>query len=72
MISIVADENWITFTLRYVVDYKKRRSTKDQLFSRILAEIDSTKKKISIASTASEISLITTPPLHVNLKHQLK
>jgi len=32
MVNMIADENWMTFTLRYVVDYKKRRTTKDILF----------------------------------------
>ncbi len=40
MVTKIADENWIELTLRYVVDYKARRSTKDRLFTRILEEID--------------------------------
>lgn len=58
MITIRPDENWITFTVRYVVDFKRRRSVKDQLFVSILRRIDQSKGKISIASAAQEITLM--------------
>lgn len=72
MITLTADENWITLTLRYVVDYKKRRSTKDQLLSRILEEIGLTDGKISIASTSAEINLVGAPPFQVKVKQTSK
>ncbi len=56
MISMRFDENWITFTLRYVVDYKSRRSTKDRIFSEILEFINQSKGKIEVASAAFEIT----------------
>lgn len=55
MITMSFDENWITFTLRYVVDYKSRRGTKSILFDKILTEIKSSDKKIEVASTAYEV-----------------
>ena len=58
MVTMVADENWVTFTLRYVVEFKKRRTTKDQLFTRILSELEKTGKKVAIASASQEITLI--------------
>jgi len=67
-VTLIADENWMTFTIRYVVDFKMRRSTKDRLFTAILEEIEKTKGKVAIASTAADISLVYTPPLNVNLK----
>ena len=36
LITMFADENWVSFTVRYVVEYKLRRTTKDVLFSRII------------------------------------
>jgi len=56
-VTMIADENWMTFTIRYVVDYKMRRSTKDQLFSRIIDEFDKTEGKVMIASTSSEVTI---------------
>jgi len=56
MISMVFDQNWITFTLRYVVDFKSRRSTKSNLSDKILTAINSSKGKIEVASAAIEIT----------------
>ena len=38
LISMEVDQNWMTYSIRYVVDYKRRRMTKNDLFSRILDE----------------------------------
>jgi small-conductance mechanosensitive channel len=64
-VTIVATDNWIEFTIRYVVDYKRRRSTKDQIFTRILDEIDKTQGRIAIASTT--IHLVQTPVFDVRV-----
>ena len=37
--TLVCNANWIEFTLRYVVDYKSRRATRDRLFPRVLEQI---------------------------------
>lgn len=57
-VTMAANENWITFTIRYAVDYKKRRSTKTQLFIAILKAIEKSEGKVSIASTSMEINLL--------------
>jgi hypothetical protein len=56
MVSLKFDENWITFTLRYVVDYKKRRGTKDLIYTKLLDEIAKYDNIIMIATTTLEIS----------------
>lgn len=56
MVSMTFDENWITFTLRYVVDYKSRRGTKSILFDKILSTIQESKGRIQVASAAFEIT----------------
>jgi small-conductance mechanosensitive channel len=66
MVTLVANDNWIEFTLRYVVDYKQRRMTKDQLFTRILEEFEKNKGSVSIASTTLQI--VETPVLDVRLQ----
>lgn len=38
IVTMVANDNWMEFTVRYVVDYKQRRSTKDLLFNRYLTK----------------------------------
>lgn len=70
MVTMTANDNWIEFTLRYVVDYKKRRSTKDLLFTRILDEIDNSEGRIAIASTT--IHLVEVPELKVSLRENGK
>ena len=55
MVTMAFDENWITFTLRYVVDYKSRRGTKSILFDKILTAIKSSDGKIEVASAAFEV-----------------
>ncbi len=55
MISMAANDNWVEFTLRYVVDYKKRRITKTNLFTRILNEVDKTNGAIKFASATFQL-----------------
>lgn len=67
LITLTFDENWITYTIRYVVDFKKRRSTKDLLFTRLLEEIEKYDNIIMIATSSIEITNVsqsepTAPP----------
>ncbi|MDE3201499.1 MAG: mechanosensitive ion channel [Acidobacteriota bacterium] len=55
MITLRATDNWIEFTVRYVVDYRKRRWMKDHLFTRILEEIDKSGNQIRLASATFEV-----------------
>jgi len=63
MVTMNANENWFTFTGRYIVDYRKRRTTKDQIFTRILEEIGRTDGRVRLASAAYEITAI--PPISI-------
>lgn len=58
MITLAANDNWIEFTARYIVDYRKRRLTKDRLFTRILEEVDKSDNRIRLASATFEITSI--------------
>ncbi len=66
MVTIIANDNWVEFTIRYTVDYQRRRSTKDKLFSRILEEIGKTGGEIRFAS--STVQLVNTPEMHIKIK----
>lgn len=68
MVLMIANENWIEFTLRYVVDYKARRTTKDRLFVRILEEIDKIPNRVGIA--ASTLNIEKLAPLEVRLSRE--
>jgi hypothetical protein len=65
VVTLRADENWIEFTARYIVDYKRRRSMKDRLYTRILEEIDKSEDRVRIAVTSMELS--SSPPLEVKM-----
>ncbi|HVC53674.1 MAG TPA: hypothetical protein VND87_16770 [Stellaceae bacterium] len=64
-VTMIANQNWIEFTLRYVIDYRVRRSTKDRLFTRILEEIDKSGGRVGIA--ASTLNIEKLAPLEVRL-----
>jgi len=51
------DESWITFTLRYIVDYKSRGTTKDKIYTALLNEI-AKHDSITVATTTSEVTSI--------------
>jgi small-conductance mechanosensitive channel len=56
MVSMMFNESWITFTLRYVVDYKLRRATQTILYDTILSAIKHSDGKIHVASAAIEVT----------------
>lgn len=65
-VTMSFDIDAIHFTLRYVVDYKVRRSTKDRLFTRILEEIRATEGRVQVASATLKIDEV--PRLDVAIK----
>ena len=67
MITLRATDNWIEFTVRYVVDYRKRRWMKDYLFTRILEEVDRSNNQIRLASATFE--MVPGSTIDVNLRH---
>lgn len=54
-VTLVANSNWVEYTLRYVVDYKDRRPTRDRIFTRILEEFAATGERVQFASTTIEM-----------------
>ena len=62
-IFMSANDNWIEFALRYVVDARQRRSTRDRLFTYVLDAIDGTNGRVKVAS--STVALVSAPPLDV-------
>jgi hypothetical protein len=64
MVTMVANDNWLEFTVRYIVDYRRRRSVRDQLFTRILEEVDASADRIRLASATFEV--VNLPKLDVS------
>ena len=48
-------DNWIEFTGRYVVDYRKRRTTRDEIFTRVLNDFDATGGRVRFGSQTVEM-----------------
>lgn len=65
-LSVRLTDNWVEFTLRFVVDYKKRRTTKHELSQEILAAFQKTKGKVELASATFE--LVGLPNISVDLR----
>ena len=55
MVSLVCNDNWMQFTLRFVVDHKRRRGTKSDLFERILSDFARTEGRVKWASATFEL-----------------
>jgi small-conductance mechanosensitive channel len=68
MVTLNMKDDWVEFVLRYVVDYKRRRITKDQISVKILELVDSSDKRIVLGSTSFELSAI--PSLDIRLKNK--
>jgi len=66
LVTMVANDNWIEFTVRYIVDYKLRRSVKDTLFQSVLDELDKTEGRVAMASMT--VQLVEWPHLDVRLR----
>ena len=65
MIFMMANDNWLEFSLRYVVDYQSRRLTKDKLFTKIHNDIVATGGKVQLASGTYEV--VAMPSLNVKI-----
>lgn len=68
MVSLIANDNWVEFTLRYVVGYKKRRATKTELFTQILKNIEATNGEIKFASATFQ--LVEPPEFKIKISEE--
>ncbi len=66
MVSLVVNDNWVEFTIRYVVNFKRRRITKDELFTKILKAVEDKGSDIKFASAT--FHLVEAPELKVSVK----
>lgn len=62
-LAITLTDNWVQFNLRYIVDYKKRRSTKHILHEKISQAFQETNGQVRLASATFEI--VEIPHIHI-------
>ena len=55
MVSMKITDNWVEYTVRYVVNYRSRRSTQNALFSEILSAIEQSGGLVKLASATIHI-----------------
>ncbi|WP_445725582.1 mechanosensitive ion channel family protein [Flavobacterium sp.] len=65
MVSLIANDNWVEYTLRYIVNYKKRRITKTTLFTQILKKVEATNGQVKFASATFQ--LVDAPDFKVKI-----
>lgn len=65
-LMFVLNDNWVEFTLRYVVDYKKRGAIKHKLFNEIYNGVMNSGGKVSFASATFE--MVGMPELKIKLE----
>jgi small-conductance mechanosensitive channel len=64
MVTYTVNENWITYVVRYPVDYRKRRVTKHEMFKRVMDGIDASGDEIRLAY--STLAITGMPPIEVH------
>ncbi len=70
MVSVIANDNWVEYTVRYVVPHRGRRMAKDRLFRAILLKVSETQGKVMFASATFE--LVEAPTLNVRIQEAAK
>lgn len=65
LVSLIANDNWVEFTLRFVVSYRKRRATKTSLFTKILKAVEESNGEIKFASATFQ--LVEAPEIKVSI-----
>ncbi|MEX1383572.1 mechanosensitive ion channel family protein [Lutibacter sp.] len=67
-LTLKLTDNWVEFNLRYVVNYKKRRATKNAIFAEILNEITKSNGKVELASATFEV--VGIPVVNVDITNK--
>jgi small-conductance mechanosensitive channel len=56
MVSLAITDNWVDYTIRYIVAFDKRRVTKNDIFEAILIGVEANSERIQFGSTTLEIT----------------
>ncbi len=66
LVFMIANDNWLEFSLRYVVDFRSRRAVKDKLFTYIYNRVLECSNEIEFASATFE--LVAASGINVTLR----
>ncbi|MBE0617343.1 MAG: mechanosensitive ion channel [Proteobacteria bacterium] len=67
-VFLVLTDNWMEFTVRYVVDYKLRRGTRDRIFTGLLEAFEKTGGRVAVASSSMELHVMRAPPVDIRVQ----
>lgn len=65
MVTMALNDNWIEFTVRYIVGFRMRRLTKDELFRSIMQEFEKTERRVELASATFQLTEAPTIEVHI-------
>ncbi len=68
-VAVTFTDNWVALNLRYITDYKLRRSTKHKLFDSIQKEVLQTDGRVVLASAT--LQLLKIPEVDVRIKNNV-
>ena len=66
MVTMALNDNWMEFTVRYIVHFQRRRTTRDLLFQRVLAAFDAAPERLALASATFQV--VGLPPLDLQVR----
>ena len=64
--TLMITDNWLEFTLRYLVDYKQRRTTRDRIAMAVLDVFANSGWAVTLGSAT--LKLVEPDPLNVRLR----
>lgn len=70
LVTLVVTDNWMEFTIRYVVQYNRRRTTQDRIFTRIAEELAATNGRINFGSATTQIIPPSTLDINIGRKKE--
>ena len=66
VVTLKITDNWLEFTARYVVNYQRRRATRDAIMRDLLIAFDAHKENVEFGSTTVELVAAPTIRVHSN------
>lgn len=67
-VTLTADENWLTYTVRYAVEHRRRGTVKDALWREVLDRVDAAGDAVRLAAASQEVTV--TPDSEMGVRRQ--
>lgn len=67
-VALTVDENWLTYTVRYAVEHRRRGTVKDTLWREVLDRVDAAGSAVELAATGQEVTV--TPDSELSVRRE--